>query len=266
MAAVRTDTPMQFLVDFGLVKAESLQPGAPWVIYIRASSPSVDYDGERVLPQALRDAAPYFLANGRISYEHITPETRHDPSLLIGEPRDMQFTADGCTIVKAELYQRVKKAQEVWDILQSGGKMKASIGGAILQRQQDASGTPIVTKVFLNHLALTPWPVNDETNVQLTPYADFVKSLAYKALGATTGTSAQALVMQDLEGARQRLTPAFAQRWQALTEIVQQLSRQRGKAITEEHARQLALGLLRQRGETRQAYTAPSGVRGPGAA
>ena len=253
-------------MEFGLVKADALAPGAPWIIYIQASSPRVDYDGERVLPQALRDAAPYFLANGRISYEHITPETRHDPSLLIGEPRDMQFTPDGRTIVKAELYQRVKKAQEVWDILQSGGKMKASIGGAILQRQQDATGTPVVTKVFLNHLALTPWPVNDETNVQLTPYAEFVKSLGYKALGATTGTSAQPLVMQDLEGARQRLTPAFAQRWQALTELVQQLSRQRGKALSEDQARQMALAVMRERGETRHAYTSPSGVRGPGAA
>jgi hypothetical protein len=267
MAAVLPETTRHFLVDFGLVKAEPLTPGQPWMIYIQASTPGVDYDGERVLPQAMQDARPYFLANGRISYEHITPDTRHDPSVLIGEPREMTITPDGRTLVKAELYQRVKKAQEVWDILQSGGKMKASVGGSILRRQQDVTGTPVVTKLFLNHIALTPWPVNDDTNVQLTPYDSFMKALGYrvhKALGATTGTSAQPLVMQDLEGQRQRLTPAFATRWQALTDIIQQLSQERGKALSDDDARQCALAVLIRRGEARQAYVAASGNRLPG--
>ena len=70
---------------------------------------------------------------------------------------------------------------------------------------------------------------------------------ARKAL--TTGSGAP-LVQQDLEGARERGTPAFEQRWKALTEILQQTY----PALTPSEARKAAHLLLTRRGATRPAY------------
>lgn len=235
-------------IDAGLVKAGTAATQEPWMIYIQASAPVMDHEGEVVIPEALRDAADYMLRNGKVTYEHVTKDTRTDPTILIGEPTSVHITPDGRTLVTARLYEHQPKAQAVWNILQSGGRLKASIGGTVLAR--DPNNDAHITKVFWNHLALTSWPVNEATGVSLTPYAEFVKSLCTaKALGATTGTSAQPLVMEDLEGARLALTPDFAVKWEALTEVIA-----RTYKVSQAIAKQLALETLAARGETRQAY------------
>jgi len=229
-------------VELGLVKAGVANARDPWMIYIQASAPTVDHEGEVVAPQALHDAADYLLRNGKVSFEHIDRATRHDPSILIGEPTSVRVTPDGRTLVAARLYEHQPKVQAVWNILQSGGHLKASIGGAVLAR--DPADDSHITKILWTHLALTSFPVNEDTNVQLTPYAEFLK-----ALGATVGTSAQPLIHEDLEGAMLRGTPAFEAKWRALTDT---LVRTRGVSVTA--AKELALAHLVRSGEARQAY------------
>lgn len=228
-------------IDLGFAKAVS--EAEPWQIFITASSPRIDFQGERVLPEALQDAAKYFLNRGIVSYEHVTHSNRHDPSVVIGHPTAITFTPDGRTLVKAMLYKNVPNAQHVWGILTSGGRLGASIGGSVLERALQPGGTPTISKIWFNHLALTAWPVNDDTAVQLMPYQEFMA----KALSTTSATP---LVSQDLEGARERGTPAFEQRWKALTDIL----RQQYPTLTEAEAKKVAHALLERRGATRPAY------------
>lgn len=228
---------------FGLVKAdEDGGDAAPWVIWIKASTEDIDFDQERVSQQALKQAADYFVANGRITWEHINQEKRYDPSIIVGEPMAVKFPADGSTLVQARLYPLQPNAGYVWNILRSGGKLKASIGGSCSKRPSP-DGVMEISHIFWTHLALTPYPVNDHTLVSLQPLQEFLK-----ALGTA---SAAPLVMEDLQGARERGTPALMQRWRALTATLQHQYPQ----LTEDEAHDLALLLLTRRGAVRQAYT-----------
>lgn len=258
---VLEETSHAFWLDVGLVKSAP-QPGkGDWIIYITASTPRVDYEGERVLPQALQDASQYFLDRGKVTFEHVSSANRSDASVLIGEPIAMRFTSEGKTLVRARLYKHMEKAKDVWNILRSGGKLGASIGGAVLSRQTTPGGVPTIDKVHFSHLAITAWPVNNDTAVQVTPYQEFLsKSFLRKALGSTTasGTSSASLVLQDLEGSRERGMPVFQHRWEALTEVLQQMYR-----LLHKSARKLALAVLVKRGEGRRAYVSASGIAAP---
>jgi len=155
----------------------------------------------------------------------------------------VEFPADGTTLVQARLYPLQEQARNVWNILRSGGKLKASIGGSCAKRP-GRDGTTEVAQIFWNHLAITSWPVNDDTSVSLEPFSAFVKAL---------GTSdAAPLVREDLEGNLLRGTPDLPQKWAALTEILMQ----RHPGLSEDKAREVAALLLRRRGELRAAYTA----------
>lgn len=236
-------------VDLGLVKAGPVTD-APWLIYVQASAPKIDHEGELIVPRAMQRGMAYFLENGQITYEHVDQSTRHDPSILIGRPLRGLVTPDGRTLVEGRLYERAEKAQHVWNILQSGGRLKASIGGAVLAR--DPEGGAVITDILWTHLALTSWPVNEDTGVSLMPYGEFLA----KALGATVGTSVQPLVREDLEGAMLAGTPDLLAKWQALTDV---LVRTLGLSVTV--AKREALRTLEARGETRRAHT--SDVRMP---
>lgn len=229
--------------DLGFAKADtSAEEAGQWLIYVRASTPQLDFERERVLPQALKDAASYFLENGKVTFEHIDQSNRHDASILIGEPLAVKFTPEGDTLVQARLYPYQPQAQHVWNILRSGGKLKASIGGSCVKRPAGDGATEI-PQLWWNHLAITSWPVNNDTIVSLQPFEEFVKALAT--------TAAAPLVMQDLHGAMHGGTPALLGRWQALTDLLQQ----QHPTLTEEQAKQVALAWMIRRGETRHAYT-----------
>jgi hypothetical protein len=229
--------------DLGFAKADpDASDSAPWIIYIQASTPAVDLDKERVLQQALKDASDYFLENGKITFEHVGHENRHDASVLIGEPMAVKFAPDGTTFVQARLYPYQEQAKNVWNILRSGGKLKASIGGSCSKRP-GRDGVTEIDRIFWNHVAITSWPVNNSTLVSLQPLAAFLK-----ALGTA---SAAPLVREDLQGARLGRTPDLAQQWQALTEVLLQ----RQPTLSEAQARRAALLLLVRRGATRHAFT-----------
>jgi hypothetical protein len=229
--------------QFGLVKADDeATEAAPWIIWIRASTQDIDLEKERVSQQALKDAADYFVRNGKITWEHINQDKRYDPSIIVGEPMAVKFPPDGSTLVQARLYPLQPLAQNVWQILRSNGRLKASIGGSCAKRP-GRDGVMEIAQIWWNHIALTPYAVNDHTEVSLQPFANFVKAL---------GTAAAApLVHEDLQGNLLRGTPTLSQKWQALTAVLMQ----RHPGLTEAKARDIAALLLRQRGELRQAYT-----------
>src|SRR5262245_54176611 len=55
-------------------------------VYVTVSTPRVDHEGERIATEAMQAGWDYHRRHGRLTWEHLTPETRHDPSILIGEP------------------------------------------------------------------------------------------------------------------------------------------------------------------------------------
>jgi hypothetical protein len=168
---------------------------------------------------------------------------RYDPAIIIGEPMGVEFPADGSTLVQARLYPLQPNAVHVWNILRSGGKLKASVGGSC-EKKVGHDGVVEIARIWWSHLALTPYPVNDHTLVSLQPFSAFVKALGVGA--------AAPLVMQDLQGARLGHTPDLRQRWRALTELLQQQI----PTLTTEEAQAMALLLMRQRKEERPAFVA----------
>ena len=178
--------------EFGLVKAdEQADEAAPWLIYIKASTPRVDFENERIPQRALKQAADYFLENGKITWEHLDQQHRHDASVIIGEPMAVEFPADGSTLVQARLYPLQDQARHVYNILRSGGRLKASVGGSCAKRP-GRDGVTDIPQIWWSHLALTPFPVNNDTSISLQPFGAFVKALGV--------SSAAPLVMQDLGG------------------------------------------------------------------
>jgi len=235
-----------FLIDMGLVQVVSKAVSSePWTIFITASSPRLDHEGEKVLPQAIQEGAKYFLNRGVVTYEHLTAANRANPEIIIGHPTDIRFTPEGKTLVSAVLYKHQPKAQAVWQLLQSGARLGASIGGAVIEREDTPGRPSTISKIWLNHLAITPFPVNEDCQVQLTPYQEFIA----KALGTS---DAAPLVREDLQGNLLRGTPDLPQKWEALTELLMQ----RHPGLSEDKAREVAALLLRRRGELRAAYTA----------
>ena len=149
---------------YGIAKAApapgTAVAGREWELYITSSTPDTDLEGERVQQEALKMAAPYYLAKGRLTFEHITNETRLDPSMYVGEPIEVKFPSDGRTLERGWLYQSPykPKAREVWGILESGGSLYASIGGMRLDQggKKTIDGVPTITSLLWTHTALTP--------------------------------------------------------------------------------------------------------------
>lgn len=164
-----------------LAKAEDGGKDEEWIVYIEATNDIPDLEDEAVQVKAIEEALGYFLEDGKLTWEHVTPDKRHDPSIFIGEPLEAGI-AKGRLFVKAKLWKHVQKARDVWDILQSGGKLKASVGGFVKEKKDEwnrwaKKKIPTISKFVFNHLAITPWPINQATSVQTVPIGTFAKSL-----------------------------------------------------------------------------------------
>jgi hypothetical protein len=154
------------------------------IIYLKAATEDLDLEEEITKSSAISESLPYFLEDGKLTYEHITKENRHDPSLLIGEPIEARISPSGEFFCKGRLYNnpKLEKAEAVWQLLLAKAKLKASVGGFIKDRSRTfvkAIGREIdhITKLVLTHIAVTPFPVNQATQVQVVPFGEFAKSL-----------------------------------------------------------------------------------------
>jgi hypothetical protein len=154
------------------------------IIYLKAATEDLDLEEEITKSSAISESLPYFLEEGKLTYEHITKENRHDPTILIGEPIEARISRSGEFFCKRFLYSnpKLEKAEAVWQLLQAKAKLKASVGGFIKDRARrfvKAIGREIeqITKLVLTHIAITPFPVNQATQVQVVPFGEFAKSL-----------------------------------------------------------------------------------------
>lgn len=183
-----------------LIKAE--EESGKWVIYLEASNEAIDLDGEVTVMKALKEAADHYLTHGVISWDH-QHKIQKDPSYIIGEPMDLAFTSQKSTLVKAMLYKENKRAQGVWENIQSNtSRFGSSIGGYILKKAVEATAK-FIKQVLWDETAITHKPVNDTTmgKVQLLPFTAFAKALmAGSGVNAANFSGGRALTTESLQG------------------------------------------------------------------
>lgn len=182
---------------------ETDEHGNP-VIIIEASNENLDYDGERVLRDALMGSKDYFLQNGVVSFDHKHIPGRdkfdYDPDwnaekYILGKPLDAWEGPNKkgvmTVFVKAALARSNSIAKEIIGKLRDGiGTVFASVGGRKVKKEARLDTAtyrdiPTIVGVDWDEIALTYKPVNQTLgNTELSyPPSVFVKSL-------TAGSSA----------------------------------------------------------------------------
>jgi len=172
-----TDT---FNFGFDLVKGK--EEGGKRYIYGIASSESPDQANEIVEAAGLKKSAEFFIKKGLIDYDHQS-QIKKDPSAIIGKPMNVHWDDQNRMHLKAEIYKGVAKADAVWDLVKAGAPLGLSVGGKVLDRYQTYDpklnkNVTRVTRAMINHVAVTPFPCNEDTMVTNESYASFFKSLS----------------------------------------------------------------------------------------
>jgi hypothetical protein len=195
----------KFTFSLDLLKAEE-DPEGRRFIYGIASSEALDQEDAIIEASGLKKSADWFVKHGIIDWNHRT-ETKGDPGSYIGLPIEMKWDDRNRAHLKAELFKGIENADKVWKLATNKqAKLGLSVGGKILEQRKvyDPSLKKSVTrisKVFLNHIAVTPTPTNLDTCVGSEPYVEFMKSL-------TCGSSisdADYLAIENLE--TEEITP-----------------------------------------------------------
>jgi hypothetical protein len=184
-----------------------------WVFDVEASNENLDFEGQRVLQNALLNSKEYFLSNGVVSKDHLHQRTQKggnilfDESYVIGEPKKV-YVQDGKVRVQGCLYKSNEYAQEFAKLLTDNStRVKASVGGLfpkVVKRKENGVDVGNVVSVLWNDLALTIAPVNPTVGpavlVKSLSSFEFVKSLsAGYGADAATFSGGRALQKEDTE-------------------------------------------------------------------
>lgn len=168
------------------------------IVIIEASNDNLDYEGERVLQQALIDSQDYFKTNGVISYDHkhlLTGEmakaydSDYNPEkYIIGKPLDVWLAPGKNGIptvkVKAVLSKSNAIAKEIISKLKDGlGTVFASVGGRRVLKSNEFNpdtleSAPTIKRVDWDEVALTYKPVNQTLGPTILSPVEFVKALS----------------------------------------------------------------------------------------
>lgn len=156
--------PAQAVVIKGGKKGED-KKGVRWIQGI-ASTSSRDLQGE-IIEQNGIDYS-YFLKEGYFNWDH-----KDGADNKVGEPVECKLTKNGLW-VKGFLYNGKKRAEDIWEHMQSiektpGSKRKMgfSIQGKVKRREGN-----VIKECWLQDIAITPCPVNTTT------WAEICKSLS----------------------------------------------------------------------------------------
>jgi hypothetical protein len=157
-------------------------------IYGEASNPTLDLEGDVVDASGVSQSMDFWKSHGKVDWCHKGAAL---PDYLVGEPVDW-LQKGGRLMIEGELYDDWPMADKVHQLLQSGAKLGYSLGGKILKTapvfDKDFGGmVKKVQKVFVNHVAVTPFPVNYNTNVTLVPWDRFVGMLDKSIIGKNSG-------------------------------------------------------------------------------
>ncbi|MDR0684747.1 MAG: hypothetical protein LBF83_06435 [Spirochaetaceae bacterium] len=174
-----------------------------WVFDVEASNENLDFEGQRILQNALLNSKEYFLTNGVVSKDHLHQRTHeggkilYDESYVIGEPKKV-YMRDGKVRVQGCLYKSNEYAREFAKLLNDNStRVKASVGGLfpkVVKRKEKGVDVGNVVSVLWNDLALTIAPVNPTVGpavlVKSLSSFEFVRQIMPKSLSAGYGTDA----------------------------------------------------------------------------
>lgn len=232
---------MLFSVPVKLEKAEQKDEDSRIDLTVYASDESLDREGDNISSSVFTDEVrDYFLRSGIIDYDHVCIRGENElerATALIGTPTSFyeeRLKGEAVQVIEGFLHPEnpyVRNA--VLPVLKSrSDRLGASIGGKILDFTKNGVGGKSITKILMNHLAVTPLykSVNTNTKAFLSQFKDdyvieksfkgedilFMKSFSdfadamnlNKSMEAGTATDsaqmtgAQALQPQSLEGAR----------------------------------------------------------------
>jgi hypothetical protein len=200
----RMEQEFDFFTNFPILAKSGKDEAGQRIIYMESSNEKLDLQGDIVKSSGIKDSLNFYLKFGKVDYDH---KSLVDPAYLIGEPISGRVTDNGIFICKARLYKKNKTANTIWDLLNDQAKLGVSIGGKVLKAQNVFHPTynrevNSIQKVLLNHLAVTPYPINVWTDVKTVPWGEFLKSLSAgedidESLSTMTGA---ALRTESLEG------------------------------------------------------------------
>lgn len=217
-----------------LLKSETRIDDKKIHILIKASDESLDQENDNILSEAFTpEVRQYMLDKGVIDYDHMTvrgANALEKATAIIGTPTDFfqelekgrpvqyirGFLHRGNPFVDSTIAPGLESGSDRWG---------ASIGGKMLAWQKNEYGGKKATKIFMNHIAITPAykAVNPNTAVEVLKSkdgnGDSVEihhfgslGLLLKALEAGSQTDsqfitgAQSLQPQSLEGNLVNLT------------------------------------------------------------
>jgi hypothetical protein len=188
---------MPIHIDAGrlFMKATPSLEGGRRVVYFEASKETRDYQGERILTEALAESIPYFLNHGRIDLDHgsvtgrVQGQRVNPYAMVIGRPVDAKVSGDSVW-VKAEILSledpasdAVAMANYFWDTLRSKPPIQwyPSIHGLVLNDEgvvdADARPTQEVRRLLWQTVAFTQTPVNPAVSpVSMMPLRVFAKA------------------------------------------------------------------------------------------
>lgn len=199
-----------FKFKINLVK--SAEEDGERYVYGIASTESIDGDGDIVEASGLKKSSEWYIKNGIIDWDHKSIE-QGDPSAIIGKPMELKWDGQNRAHFKGILFKGVKKAEDVWNLMQAkGAELGFSVGGKILDKKtffdpKLNKNVSRITKVFMNHMAITPFPSNKDSFATAEPYSMFFKSLS---VGSELGEEAFDRVAQEEATKIQNLTKMMA--------------------------------------------------------
>lgn len=231
-SAVGGAAGVPFASDCGrqFAKAVTSVEGGERVIYMEAANEARDIQSERVLVQALRDSADYFLRFGRIDLDHATMsqcirDMQLDPTnpyaREIGRPLAVKFgeTEKGPTVfVKAGIFSAktkgntfTKAADWFWDSLQTAPPplWYPSVAGTVYEEaptvDADRRRTNVLRRLRWHSIGLSRTPVNSTLGpLSTTPLREMAKALS----GALALSAIAVPALVAVDGANGGLTQA----------------------------------------------------------
>lgn len=208
-----------------IMKADSSED---WIVSGPVSSERLDLQNERVLRTGLKKGFDLFFSMGApVDYDHQSV-LKGSTKYIIGKGLDLfegpspNVEQGNTEYLRTKLFKTKELAKEVWEHLQAGGTVFQSIGGLVKSRNPD--DTREITETQVTHVALTPYPANTDTAVQVESitksismanweecpkypltgiaktFYSFNKILAAGAGPGLNSSGGRAIVRQDIEG------------------------------------------------------------------
>lgn len=192
--------PDTFCLAAPFLKARPSVESDVRILYMEASTPDSDLDGESILQSALRESAPYYLERGNVDIDHLTlighkiPTIKNPYEWEIGQPVDVKFGGQGSTFLKSRIYQGAERADWFWSTIadqKPPTRWFPSVGGHTLSKgivvdHKTGRKQAVIRKVRWVNTAVSKESVNHHVaGVSTQPLGAFAKAYGPAIVGGS---------------------------------------------------------------------------------